>query len=118
MKEVYPMELILNIYNGNEIVKTYATEDYRVTMGLCEDILSIVNVEELGNIEGMSEDDFLKFLPMLMKVFNQYKPLVKQIFPELTDAEYRTCDPKEVTKIAWQVIMFALGELFNVASKN
>lgn len=112
------MELKLNIYDGNEIVKTYATEDFRVSMGVCEDILSIIDLEQMGNIDGMTEDDYVKFLPMLMKLVNQYKPLIKQIFPELTDAEFRNCDPKEVSKVAWQVIMYALGELFNVASKN
>lgn len=112
------MELKLNIYNGNEIEKTYITQDFRLSTGVCEDIINVIDIEQFANLNNLSDEDALKLLPTMMKLAKQFNPIMKQVFPELTDDEYKRTDMSEVSAVAWQVIMYTITQLFNVSSKN
>lgn len=117
------MELKLNIYNGKEVEKTYVTDDFRLMTGTCEDILNILEIEKLtsllsSDLNSVDDEEFLKLIPMVVKLFGQFGPIMKDIFIGITDDEYRRTDIKEVTKIIWTVIQYTFGELFNASSKN
>lgn len=111
------MELRLNIYKGNDIEKTYIANDFRLMTGTCEDVLNLVNIDKLGT---NFEDEAFAFeiFKVVLKAFNQFNPLMKQIFEGLTDEEYRRTDIKEVAMVVRDVIKFTIGQLFTVASKN
>ena len=113
------MELKLNIYNTNgEIDKIYITEDFRLMTGTCEDILEIVEIDKMKNLKAMTDDEALEIMGMMMGLFKQFKPIMKQVFPELTDDEYRRTDMRDVAGIAWQIIQYTIGTLFKASSKN
>lgn len=116
------MELKINIYNGNEVEKTYVTNDFHLMTGTCEDILSIIDIEKLTGINLDAEDNdseaIMSLMSMVLKLFGQFNPIMKQIFPEMTDDEYRRTDIAEVTAIVWNVIKYTFGQLFRVAGKN
>ena len=112
------MELKLNIYKGKEIEKTYTADDFRLMTGTCEDLLNMIDMDMFSKLDGLSDEEAIKALSMIVGVFKQFKPIMKDIFPELTDDEYKRTDMKEVSAIAWHVIQYTFGQLFNVASKN
>lgn len=112
------MELKLNIYNGKEIEKTYTAQDFRLTTGVCEDILNVIDIDQFVNLTDLSDEDALKLLPTMMKLAKQFNPIMKEVFPELTDDEYKRTDMGEVSAVAWQIIMYTIGQLFNVSGKN
>lgn len=112
------MELKLNVYKGKEIEKTYTTDDFRLMTGTCEDLLNIIDMDMFSKLDGMTNDEAIKALSMFVGVFKQFKPIMKDIFPDLTDDEYNRTEMKEVSAIAWHVIQYTFGQLFNVASKN
>lgn len=112
------MELKLNIYNDTGIEKTYVLQDFRLKTGVCEDILEIIEIDKLGNLQNMTDEDALQLIPMLLKFSKQFKPLMMQVFPELTEEEYKNTDMSEVAGVAWQIIMYTVGSLFNISEKN
>lgn len=112
------MELKLNIYDNEGIVKTYTVQDFRLKTGICEDILDIVEIDKFADLQNLSDDDALKLLPMMMKFSKQFKTIMMQVFPELTEDEYKNTDMSEVAGVAWQVIMYTITALFNISGKN
>lgn len=112
------MELRLNIYNDAGIEKTYVTQDFRLKTGICEDILNIVEIDKFGNLTNLSDEDALQLLPMMVKFSKQFKTIMMQIFPELTEEDYQNTDMSEVAGVAWQVIMHTITALFNISGKN
>lgn len=112
------MELKLNIYNDSGIEKTYIVQDFRLKTGVCEDILEIVEIDKFSNLQNLSDDDALQLLPMMIKFSRQFRTIMMQIFPELTEEEYKNTDMSEVAGVAWQVIMYTISSLFNISGKN
>lgn len=111
------MELKLNIYDGNEIEKTYTSNDFRLMTGTCEDILKLVNIDSFnGKLD--DESAMFEIVKIVIGAFQQFNPMMKQIFDGLTDDEYRRTDIKEVATVVLNVVKYTFKELFNVASKN
>ena len=75
------MEIKLNIYNGKNVVNTYTAEGYDLMMGTIEDFMDIIDIEKLNDTGAVAK--------MVMKGYAQIKPLMKDIFPGLTDEEFR-----------------------------
>lgn len=81
--------LKLNIYkNQREIEKTLEAESYDLMFGTVEDLLQIFDVDSLT--------DNMKIAEMVFTCFNELKPLLKDIFPELTDEDTRNIKIKEL----------------------
>lgn len=110
------MELKLNIYNGKEIEKTYVSNDFMLMTGTCEDILKLVDIDKLsGNLD---DENAMEILKIVIKAFNEFSPMMKQIFDGLTDDEYRRTNVVEVAKVVIEVVKYTFSQLFNIASKN
>lgn len=112
------MELKLNIYDNKGIMKTYTVQDFRLKTGVCEDILEIVEIDKFTDLQNMKDEDALKLMPMMIRFSKQFKTIMMQIFPELTEDEYKNTEMSEVAGIAWQVIMYTITALFNISEKN
>lgn len=98
------MELKLNIYGkSNEIEKTYTTETYDILYGTLEDVLEIIDVDKI--------DDALSIGKMVVKLLPQIKPLLKDVFPGLTDDELRRVKVKELVPLMMNIFKFAFDEL-------
>jgi hypothetical protein len=81
--------LKLNIYkNQKEIEKTLEAESYDLMFGTVEDLLQIFDVDSLT--------DNVKIAEMVATCFNELKPLLMDIFPELTDDDTRRIKIKEL----------------------
>lgn len=109
------MELKLNVYNGAEIEKTYTSSNFALMTGTCEDILNLVDIDKLkGSLE--DEQTILEVVKIVMKAFNEFNPMMKQIFDGLTDDEYRRTKIIDVAKVVIEVVRYTFAELFKVAS--
>lgn len=107
------MELKLNVYEGNEVVKTYTSDKFRLKTGTCEDILSLIDIDKFTS--GLSDERLgIEILKILTKGFNKFNPMMKEIFIGLTDEEYRNTDIKEVAQVIISVVTFTISELFGV----
>ena len=100
------MEIKLNIYKNKEIVKTYTAEGYDLMMGTIEDFIEIIDLESLNDATALAK--------MVIKGYEQIKPLIKDIFPGLTDEEFRGIKLNELINVIFETgtaILHNLGIL-------
>ena len=91
-------QIELKVYKENDkkiIEKTYTADGYELMLGTVEDFMSIIDVEKLG--------DKTEATKMLFKCYKQLIPLIKDIFPEVTDAELRHVKVPELVEMFMQV---------------
>lgn len=64
-----------------KVDKICTAEGYDLMLGTVEDFMDIIDIDKLGNN--------IELAKMVLKGYGQLKPLIMDIFPELTDEEYR-----------------------------
>ena len=92
------MELTLNIYDGGKVAKTYKANEFDLLWGTMEDLVNCI-------------DDNVEVGKMVLKVLPQIKPLLKQIFPGVTDSEIRCTKVKELVPIFVSAFKYAFSEI-------
>lgn len=111
------MEFRINVYNGQTIEKTYVANKYNLMMGTAEDILALIDIDKLsGNLN--SNDAEMEIFKIVLKSFKTFGQIIHEIFPELTEDEYRRVPVKEVARVIMQVLTHTLSELSSVSEKN
>ena len=103
-------ELKLNIYKGKEIEKTYTAEEIDIMFGTVEDLLDVIDFDKLNN-----ESEVVK---VVIKVLNQLKPFLKQIFDGVTDDEIKRTKVKELVPLFVEIVKHTLAELRELTTKN
>ena len=102
----------LKIYKKDskkEIEKTYSVEGYELMLGTVEDFMSVIDIEKLG--------DNIEAAKMLLKCYKQLMPLLKDIFPEVTDEELKRVKVNELVETFMQLGK-AIIEGFDVLKKG
>lgn len=105
------MEMKLNIYRNREIEKTYTAETYDLMFGTVEDIINLIDLDALSNKE--NSGDFIAAVSnIVVKGFEHFKPLLKDIFVGLTDEELRRVKISEIIPVIMNVIKFTFAQSF------
>lgn len=104
------MELKLNIYNKNEIEKTYMSDTYDIKYGTIEDILDVVDLDKINNANELGK--------MVIRILPLVKPLLKDIFEELTDEELRRTKVRELIPLFSEIFKYSFDELFNIGGEK
>lgn len=103
------MELTLNIYEKKKIIKTYTAETYDLMFGTVEDF---INVIDINNIDLENKESLIKMASkVVVSALDIIKPLLKDVFDGLTDAELRNTKISEIVEIIIQIIKFAIKEM-------
>lgn len=100
------MELKLNIYSEadkKKIEKTHVASSYELMLGTTEDLMGIIDVDNLS--------DQVELVKTIVKCYKQLKPLLFDIFPELTEDELRRVKVKELIPLFADVINCILEDL-------
>lgn len=96
--------LKLNIYkNKKEIEKTYTVESYELMFGIAEDIMNVIDIDKF--------DDDSALAMMVVKSFPLLKPLLKDVFPGLTDEELRKVKVKEMIPLFKDIIASIIDDI-------
>lgn len=113
------MELKLNIYEKNKIVKTYTAQDFTLETGICEDIMCLVDFDKFAGKMDVNELGF-EILKVVQKSFSKFRPFLQDIFDGLTDEEYRHTSIKEVAGIVLDIVNHTFNGLLSIRgnSKN
>lgn len=106
--------IALNIYDKSDktkVAKVLKTEGYDLMLGTVEDFMAIIDVDKLG--------DNAEIAKMVIKGYGQVKPLLMDIFPELSDDDFRNVKVNELV-ITMTQIGHAVVESLSVlkTSKN
>lgn len=84
--------LKLNIYkNQKEVEKTLEAESYDLMFGTVEDVMVIFDPDIMTNNIAIATTVF--------KCFDQLKPLIKDIFPDITDEDMKKIKVKELVPL-------------------
>lgn len=97
------MELKLNIYNRNEIEKTYVTDTYDLMYGTIEDIFEVIDLDRLDNMAELGK--------MVLRLMPAIKPFLKDIFEGLTDEELRRVKVRELVPLFISIFKYGFEEL-------
>lgn len=99
----------LNIYEKNEIIKTYKSENYEIKFGVVEDIIELFDFDDLkkGN-----DIELIKTVgKVIPKSLGTIKNLMKDIFEGLTDEELKNTTINELSQVLIEVIKYALNQI-------
>ena len=107
----------LNIYNKNDIVKTYTAETYNLKFGVIEDVADAIKLDEL---QTGADIEILKMAGnLVLNSMGTVKELLKDIFQGITDEEIRNCNVSDIATVLVDVVKFTLDQLGkNINSKN
>lgn len=105
------MELKLNIYkNQKEIEKTYTADTYDILYGTVEDIMNMLDLEAFMGNGGTTS--LIEATGKLVSGGREMlKPLLKDIFPGVTDDELRRVKAKELLAVLAGLTGFSLDEI-------
>jgi len=107
----------LRVYKGKDVEKTYKIEDTFITSGVCMDVFRVVDVDTLvraGSDSGMA----IEMARSVIRAFMDFYPIVKEIFPDITEDEYRRTVPRDVGSLMMGIIQYAFGQLAHVESEK
>ena len=86
----------LNIYDDKKKVKkTYSVDGYDLMYGTVEDFVSVIDFDKV--------DDRNELAKMVINGFGKLKPLLKDVFPEITDEELKHTKVNEVIVCITQI---------------
>lgn len=88
--------LKLNIYkNQDEIERTAMAESYDLMFGTAEDVLNIFDPDKMTSQMDIAVTVF--------KCFRELKPLLQDIFPDITDDELKRIKIKELVPLFYDI---------------
>lgn len=103
------MEIKLNIYNGNEVVKVYTAETIDFSFGVIEDILDALD------LENMKTGSKTELAGVIIKCSKQLKPFLRDMFPGVTDEEIRNTHIQNLIEVFKGLYEYATKELMTAA---
>ena len=112
------MKIILNIYNGSNIVKTYESELESLSTWFCVKMFKGTDFENwFSKNDSESVEAMIK---IILKNFDLYFDLFKSIFPDLTADEWDNTHMTEITSNVMLMLNYTIANLFKLgeASKN
>lgn len=119
------MELILNIYKkgGKEIDKTYRANEIDIMFGTVEDIIKLLDFDNLAasfkSNDKSSNIEFVSIIGNLVRgAFSEVKCLIMEIFPELTEDEFKRVKIKELIPLIIDIAKFSVTGLGGINSKK
>ncbi|MBO7339612.1 MAG: hypothetical protein J6U66_06045 [Lachnospiraceae bacterium] len=107
------MSIRLYVYakeDKKKVEKTYEVEGYDLMLGTVEEFMRIIDVDKLT--------DKMEVAKMLAKGYGQVKPLLSDVFPEITDEELNRTKVTELVETFIQIGMAVGDSLKELGSGN
>lgn len=104
------MKFKLDIYEKKQVVKTYETDAYDLMYGTLDDFLQILDTDLLN--EAKSDMDVIKLTGKIVSAsVSKLKPLLLDVFEDMTEAELRNTKVKDVIKVIIDIAMYSIHEI-------
>lgn len=88
----------LNIYDQHDktkVKKTLEVEGYDLMLGTVEDFMDIIDLDKINDRNEVAK--------MAVKGYRQLKPLIMDIFPELTNEDYKLIKVNDLVRLIVQI---------------
>lgn len=111
------MELKLNVYETRlcrKVKKTVTANDFELSVGICEDVLDIINIDMFdGGLSALSNETLQELAIGIVKNgFPFFVDLIKEIF-EITDDEAKCIKLSEVAAVIVEIVKYSFTQLAN-----
>lgn len=93
-----------------KVEKEYTAEGYELMLGTVEDFMKIIDIDKLG--------DSVEVAKMIAKGYGQLKPLLRDVFPEITDEELNRTKVVELAQTVIQIGLSIGDSLKELSSGN
>ncbi len=103
----------LKIYcknDKNKVEKVLQAEGYDLMLGTVEEFMQIIDVDKL--------DNSVEVAKMIVKGYGKFKPLLRDVFPEVTDEELNRTKVSELVKTVVQIGIAITESLKELKSGN
>lgn len=101
----------LNIYGeGKKIEKTYSVDSYDLMYGTVEDFVSIIDFDKV--------DDQKELTKMIINGLGKLKPLLKDVFPEITDEELKRTKVSEMVACIMEIASSVADSLSHIGQEG
>lgn len=109
------MELKLNIYETRlcrKVEKTVAAQDFELSVGICEEVLRIINIDMFdGGLSALSKEALNELaLDLVKDGFPFFVKLIKEIF-DITDDEVKRVKLSEVAAVVVEIVKYSFNQL-------
>lgn len=118
------MELKLDIYRTrfckkDDIEKTCTANDFELSLGVCEDVLNMINIDMFeGGLDALSDESQKALFTTLVKNgLPFFKDMLKEIF-ELTDEEVSKTKLSDIVKVVISIVKFSFSQLASSLGGN
>lgn len=102
----------LNIRNKkNKIVKTYEAQEVNLRMGTVEDIVEVLSIDKAINANDTAANLYEVISTVVMNSYAMCKPILQDVFPELTSEELRNVNFKDVINVVIDIIKYSIGDI-------
>lgn len=102
----------LNIRNKkNKIVKTYEAQEVNLKMGTVEDIVEVLSIDKAINANDTAVNLYEVISTVVMNSYAMCKPILQDVFPELTSEELRNVNFKDVINTVIDIIKYSIGDI-------
>ena len=93
-----------------KVEKEYTAEGYELMLGTVEEFMRIIDIDKLG--------DSMEVAKMIVKGYGQLKPLLMDVFPEITDEELNRTKVNELVQTVIQIGLSIGDSLKELSSGN
>lgn len=116
------MELKLNIYTNKicrEVEKTVKARDFELSLGVCEDVLDIINIDMFeGGLAALSQEEMFDLaIPIIKNGFPFFTGLLSEIF-EVSEDEIKRTKISEVAQVIVAIVKYSIIQLKSLRGKK
>lgn len=116
------MDLKLNIYTTKlcrEVEKTVTAREFELSVGICEDVLDVINIDMFeGGLDSLSNEALLELaVPIVKNGFPFFKELLSEIF-EVSSDEIRRTKISEVAQVIVAIVKYSISQLKSLGGKK
>lgn len=116
------MELRLNIYTNKicrTVEKTVTAKDFELSLGVCEDVLDIINIDMFeGGLSALSQESLAELaIPIIRNAFPFFKELLSEIF-EVSEDEIRRTKITEIAQVIVAIVRYSIDQLKSLGGKK
>ena len=111
------MELKLDIYKTrfckkDEIEKTCTAKDFELSLGICEDVLNMINIDMFGGgLAALSTESQNELFTTLVKNgLPFFREMIQELF-DLTDEEVKKTKLSDIVKVVIDIVKYSFSQL-------
>ena len=109
----------LNIYKGNEVVKTYETQTFLLKWRLSKKLLKLIDLGQLSKFETATLEELITMIqPIIMDADELVSEILVDMFPEITGEEIDNTDTSEICICVVNAFRFVINRFKNLSGKN